>query len=191
MKKIIFDLDDTLYKSKELRVMREKAILDFLGNRTSEYLELRETHGTIAALEALGISKKQFYEIIEKIPINLNRDEKLIRILEELKRKYLIAIISNNSRKSIKEVIKKLGIENLIDNYFGGDDFKEIKPKNEVFSIVEKEDICIGNNFKKDLEIPKKKGAITILISDKEDCEADFTVPVVYDIKKIIESLEN
>jgi len=189
MKKIIFDLDDTLYKSKELRDMREKAILDFLGNRASEYSELRETHGTIAALEVLGISKKQFYEIIDKIPINLDRDEKLINMLEELKRNHLIIIISNNSRNSIKEVIKKLGIGNFIDSYFGGDDFKAIKPKKEVFSIVEKEDICIGNNFKKDLEIPKKKGAITILISDKEDNEADFTVPVVYDIKKIIDAL--
>ena len=184
--KIIFDLDDTLYSSKELREKRERKILEFLGNRSEEFLELRKSNTTIGSLSKLGINKETFFKIMEEVPINLNKDEKLIGILKNLKERHKLIVLSSISYSCVKKSLEQLGIIDLIDKFYGGDNFLTSKPSEEIFSIVEKGDICVGNNFNKDLLIPKKKGAVTILVSDKENPSPDFTIKSIYDIEEVI-----
>ena len=59
------------------------------------------------------------------------------------------------------------------------------------FEIVEPDDIAVGNNFKKDLLIPKQKGAKTILVSDKEEFEADITIENIHSLKEAVDTVSN
>src|SRR3989339_834960 len=163
MSKIIFDLDDTLYVSDELRNNREKVILDFLGDRAGEYFELKKENSTMKSLEILGISNLEFFKLMSNVTINLN----------------------NSSKFCVKETLVQLGIFDLIDSYYSAQDFGKIKPCEECFFMVDKGDICVGNNFKKDLEIPKQKGAITIFVGGFHK-DADKSIKNIYELNNFL-----
>jgi len=188
-RRIIFDLDETLYADSSLRQRREQFILDFLGEKKEEYLELKKSEGTITSLKKLGISKNIFYSLIEKVELDLKKDEKLREIIKKLKRKFEIIVLSNVSKNLVKKTLEKIGIIDLIDDYYGADCFSQQKPCVECFFMVRKKDICIGNNYEKDLEVPKSMGAITILIG-KNDKRSDFCVKKIYEIEKTIQKIE-
>jgi FMN phosphatase YigB (HAD superfamily) len=191
MKKIIFDLDDTLYIDKELREKREKAILEFLGNKSRAYKKLKkEGSGTIEAFKKLGFERREFFNIIKKIPIELEKDWRLRLIIKKIKKKYKLIVLSNSPGFCVKKTLKKLGIIDLFDGYYSGEDFFYEKPHESCFFMIEKEDICVGNNFKKDLEVPKKLGAVTILICKDEKGLADYEINHIYDLVKILEKIE-
>jgi len=187
-RKIIFDLDETLYSDTSLRQKREQAILDFLGDRREAYAKLKKNMGTIASLAQLGIKKEVFYKIIEKVEINIKKDKKLRETIEKLGKEFQIIVLSNVSKNLVKKTLEKIGIFDLIDNYYGSDCFNRQKPSAECFFMVGKKDICIGNNYEKDLEFPKSKGAITILIG-KDDARSDFCVKSIYEIERVITNM--
>jgi len=187
-RKIIFDLDETLYADSSLRQRREQAILEFLGDKSEVYLELKKSKGTIASLNEMGISKEVFYNIIEKVEINLKKDKKLRKMIKNLKKKFEVIVLSNVSKNLVKETLEKIGIIDLIDNYYGADCFSQQKPSVECFFMVERGDVCIGNNYEKDLEVPKSRGAITILIG-KDDKRSDFCGKSIYDIERVIQNI--
>jgi FMN phosphatase YigB (HAD superfamily) len=189
--KLIFDLDDTLYKNEELREAREKAIHKYLKDKLPEFLELKKEYGTINSFKKMGIRREIFFEIMESVPIILKEDKELMNILKKLKESYKIFVLSNISSLCVKKTLESLGILHLIDEYYGGDNFVTNKPSKETFSMVEKGDICIGNNFKKDLEIPKEKGAIAILISQNSCSKADYTIKNIYELPNLIERFKN
>jgi len=190
MKKIIFDLDDTLYKDKSLRGEREKAIIKALKGKTKKYRELRKTCSTIESLEKLGVSRKEFYEIMGKVPIKLKKDKELREFITELESKYKLVVLTNSPSWCAKKILTQLGILNLIDKIYGGDCFKEAKPSEECFFMVNKGDICVGNNFKKDLSVPQKKGAVTVLISEEDSADSDFNIRNIYELSRVIEAIE-
>jgi FMN phosphatase YigB (HAD superfamily) len=181
MKSVIFDLDDTLYVSKELRAKRERALLRFLKERSDKYVELRKSNNTISALEKMGVSKEKFFEIMESVPIRLGKDKKLRKVLTALKKEFRLVVLSNSSSLCVVETLRELGILDLIDEYYGGDCFSKTKPAEEAFSVVKKGDICVGNNFRKDLMVPKQKGAVTVLVGD-EKAEADIIIQNIYEL---------
>ena len=183
---IIFDLDDTVYRSNPLRINRERAILKVVGDKIKEYRELKKINTTTKSLEKLGIPKEELYKILESVPIALKKNTKLTRLFKKLKDNHKLIIISNSPKSCVLQVLEKLELIKLVDEIYGGDSFKEPKPSDEAFSLVKPGDICIGNNFRKDLEIPKKKGAITILISKQENKEADFSIKSILELESIL-----
>jgi len=186
MKKIIFDLDDTLYSDKDLRERREEEILRFLEDRKTEYMKLKKNgKGTIESFKLMGFSREDFFRVMENVNISLMKDILLIKILKDLKKVYQIYVLSNSSKKVVEKTLLQLGILDIIDKYYCGESFKNEKPDEECFFMVEKGDICVGNSFRKDLEVPKNKGAITILIG-KENNKADFNIKNIYEITKIL-----
>jgi len=185
MKKIIFDLDDTLYIDNGLRKEREKIILDFLGDKKCDYLKLKLKNNTLNSLINLGFQKKDFFKLMNRVSINLNKNERLIKILGVLRQSYRLIVLSNSSRDCVEKSLEKLGILNLIDEFYTGEDFEHPKPDRRCFFMVKKGDIAVGNNFKKDLEIPKKLGAKTILIGGK-DFRADIIIKEIYELGKIL-----
>lgn len=186
MRKIVFDLDDTLYKNENLRKKREKAIMDFLCDKKEEFYELKKTNSTINSLKKLGIGKEQFFNLMNLVPISLKKDSKLIKILERLRKEYRIILLSNNSGFCVNETLKKLGILHLFDEVFNGEDFKSQKPSKECFFMAEKNDVFVGNNFKKDLEVAKRMGAITIFVGEGEH-DADFKINSIHELEKVLE----
>jgi len=191
MKSIIFDLDGTLYVSGKLRSIREKAILNALGDRASEYEKLRVSNSTIASLEKAGISRKMFFEIMEGVSIDLEKEEGLKKSLENLKKEYRLVVLSNSSRKCVEDTLEKLGVIDLIDGIYGGDEFGDKKPHEGCFFMVGPGDIAVGNNFEKDLEVPKGKGARTILISSKENLKSDVTISSISEIEDAVRRLDH
>jgi FMN phosphatase YigB (HAD superfamily) len=184
--KIIFDLDDTIQADKSLRRKRERAILARLGNKAEDYRELKKTNCTTKALEKLGISRQEFYKILESVPIRLKKDKKLVKLFSKLKQNNKLIILSNSPKKCVNEILAKLGLEEYFDKVYSGNSFSNPKPSEEVFSIVEPGDICVGNSFAKDLEIPKKKGAITILVSDIPNPEAHFNIKSILELPRVL-----
>ena len=62
--------------------------------------------------------------------------------------------------------------------------------------MIRQGDFCVGNNFEKDLKIPKERGAITILVGGenesesgngyREECgesEADYVINNIYELE--------
>ena len=185
MKKIIFDLDDTLYSSKNLRDKREEKIIEFLGEKAFPYFELKKNgKGTIESFKLLGFSREEFFQVINSVPINIQRDDLLVQILGKLKEKYELIVLSNSSRESVHKVLKELGVFYLFNRIYAGEDFLNEKPHEECFFMVEKNDICVGNSYRKDLDIPRRKGALTVLIGKKSP--ADFNIGNIYDIEEVI-----
>lgn len=188
MKQIIFDLDDTLYSNKTMQIKREKAILKYLGENKIKYQELKKQNGTIASLKLLGIDKKQFFRIINQVKIEAEVDYKLIEIFKLIRKDFKTVILSNNSEYCVKETLNKLGIADLIDQIFTGEDFEESKPSEECFFMVKPGDICVGNNFEKDLKYPMKKGAITILIGESN--KACFNIKNIYELEDCLSQIK-
>lgn len=195
MKKIIFDLDDTLYHSKELREKREQAILKYLGGKRLRYIELKKIYGTIRSLKRLGVKKEEFYKIINKVPIGLDEDIRLYEILLRLKKHYRLIVLSNSPRNAVIDTLKKLGIIELFEKVYTGDDFNFEKPDPRCFSMVKNGDIAVGNNFEKDLLVPKNKGAFTILIKiqkdkqDNTDYLCDHIIENIYQIEEVLQKI--
>jgi len=190
MKKIIFDLDDTLYKDKSLRGEREKAIIKVLKGKTKRYQELRKTNSTIESLEKLGVSRKKFYKIMGEVPIKLKKDGELREFIAELESKYKLVVLTNSPLWCAKKILTQIGIIDLFDKIYGGDHFEEVKPSEECFFMVAKGDICVGNNFKKDLAVPQKKGAVTVLVSEEDSADSDFNIKNIYELSRVIEAIE-
>src|SRR3989339_569727 len=95
---------------------------------------------------------------------------------------YVSDELRNNREKVI---LVQLGIFDLIDSYYSAQDFGKIKPCEECFFMVDKGDICVGNNFKKDLEIPKQKGAITIFVGGFHK-DADKSIKNIYELNNFL-----
>ena len=188
--KIIFDLDDTLYVSPELRQKRAEAILEFLGDRRDEFNELHKSFGTIESFNKLDLGKEQFYNIMNEVPIDLEKDEELIRILTILKKDHNLIVLSNSSNTCVKITLEKLGILDIIDKFYSVEDFTNSKPSEECFFMVEKGDVCVGNSFRKDLMVPKQKGAITIFVGG-EHPESDFNINQIHEIENLFKSFQN
>lgn len=188
MKKIIFDLDDTLYYNKELKKAREEIILDFLGKRRGEYLELRKNNGTIKSFELMEIGKRKFFELMDSFFVYIEKDLRLIKMFRNLNKRYKLVVLSNNSHKNVEYVLQKLGIFDLIDDYYSAENLDCFKPDQRCFFMIEKGDVCVGNNFEKDLKTPKQLGAITILLGDS--IEADFNIQDIYELESLLSSLD-
>ena len=192
MKKIIFDLDGTLYDDNEVRKIREEAILKKVGDNLEKYKEYKKIHSTTKSLELIGISRSEFYELLINTKITLQKDEKLISLLKNLKNEYELIILSNSPKECVLDILTQLEITEFFSRIFSGNDFQNPKPSIEAFQIVSKGDICIGNTFKKDLMIPKEIGAITILVSEENNnYPADYIIQKIHDLLEIIEKIKS
>ncbi len=193
MRRIFFDLDDTLYKSDELRMRRENAIQKFLEEegKIGEYLFLKKQYNTIRSFEMLGISREKFYEILESVEINIPSDMRIKKILKNLSQKYHLIILSNSSEKLVHEILVQLEIKEFFIKILCGDKISHPKPHPEAFIEVRKDDIFVGNSFNKDLKIPKERGAITILVSESHHPGADFNIKKIYEISEVINQIES
>jgi len=189
MKKIIFDLDDTLYASKELRELREQEILKLVGNKVDDYEKLRKTNTTTQSILKLGIPRERLFEALNSVDVPLKKDKLLINVLKNLKENYELVVMSNSPSLAVRKTLNKLGISNLISDTYSAEDFPRSKPAEECFFMVSKGDVCVGNNFDKDLAIPKKMGAITIYLGKEPHPDAHASIKTVYEIESALEKV--
>ncbi|MBE6044711.1 MAG: HAD family hydrolase [Clostridium thermopalmarium] len=222
IKLVAFDLDDTLYNEKEFVFGAFKEVAKHLSikyNLCSESLY----EDMVAVLKKYGrgkifniICKK--YDIDEDIMalvqiyrnskprLNLYKDS--IEILDKLKDKYKLGLITDGLASVQWNKIRSLNIEDNFDKIIVTDDLgkKYWKPNTLAFNIMKdsfklssKECIYIGDNPNKDFIGAKAAGYNTIRIIRKygdyvhlrldEEYEADYEVKSLKDIIPIIEKI--
>jgi len=188
MRSIIFDLDDTLYVNKDVRAARDIEIMNLILDRKEEFFAHKKSYTTTDSLLKMGISREKFLSALAKAPINLERDERLFEILDGLAKEYNLIVISNSPRFCVKETLYQLGVLHFFSEYYGADSFSASKPDLECFSLVKAGDICVGDDFKKDLKVPKEKGAFTILVGSDEG-NPDYRIQSIYDLEGALKKL--
>jgi putative hydrolase of the HAD superfamily len=181
---IIFDLDGTLYSSRELaaeinRVASEGVALqlgidpDSAKNQLSgAKAALQERTGHEATLSAaclaLDVDIRQLHGYLaehvspEKY---LVRDDRLVEMLERLCRYYGLYIYTNNNRSLADRIIRSIGVAGLFSEIFSIEDFWRGKPDRlalaKLFAAIGAEPIeClfVGDRYDVDLRLPEEHG---------------------------------
>lgn len=147
---VIFDLDGVLIDSKEYHFL---ALNEALSSFDPKYVISKNEHlssfdglPTKSKLKKLtnikGLPSKLHNEVwklkqnktLEIMQNQLHVDEELVCLLKQLKSlDYIIAVASNSIKKTVKIILTKLGLIELIDFYLSNEDITESKPHPEIF----------------------------------------------------------
>jgi putative hydrolase of the HAD superfamily len=181
IKAILFDLDGTLYKSTEIRKQFAEAayatLAKFKKISTTQAQkliedrreELKKKQGFpvpyTLTLASYGVPIELWHEENIKYfdPRNyLSKDERLGKILENLRTEYKLAILTNNNDVQTKRVLEALGIDGLFDKIFTYNSFKILKPNPEFFKkaagaleVKTEECLVVGDRYNVDLDPAK------------------------------------
>ncbi len=196
VKGIIFDIDGTLYTSDEYvfeqvdvqvrhfaklksisvetaRKMVEEYKSKWAENHNGEKISLAKT------MAAFGISVAesiQWRKTLIKPEKFLSRDEKLVKILENLKSKYKIICVTNNPVFTARKTLEAIGVSEFFPEIIGLDSTGLSKPHYLPFSMAleklglnAKNCVAVGDRFNIDIELPVKMGMGGILVDGVED----------------------
>lgn len=150
IKLIIFDLDGVLVETKEIHrkalntAIKKKAGSKFLisdeehhnyydGRPTKEKLKLLNKFKNLPKKYFAPIDKVKKVETEKLLKKSIKKDQKLINIMINLKKKYKIACASNAVRSTVNTCLKALGIENYFDFTISNEEIKKPKPHFEMF----------------------------------------------------------
>ena len=208
---IFFDTSDTLYSNKNFKKAQSRAAIEILAKKrkidffvaekifAEKKIALKKKlpHITkVAMLRKFGISQKNFHEFLTKIePRNFLRpDLKLKKILENLRKKFALGILTNISEKFLEKILAALEIDKNIFSFFVTiENTKNSKPHDEPFRTatalagnLPAEILYVGDSETKDILPAKKNGLRTILVSENENSAADAVIPEILEIEKIL-----
>ena len=207
IKAVGFDVDGTLYHStEELRSAVGKKILAEAARRleksqddiAEEYLARREKYrSNTATLNSFGLPGEEiFQKIWDEIPIAsyVTRDEKLVSMLQTLRKKYRLFIISNGSGKQVERKLAHLGIGSTIfDPRIYCYDREWVKPEPAPFlaaieslNLKPEEIVYVGDRTDVDVDAAKAVGMRTIFVGG-EYAGADMSCDTVYDVGLMLE----
>lgn len=147
---VIFDLDGVLIDSKEYHfsalnealaffdpkyvISRNEHLSTFDGLPTKSKLQkLTDTKGLPSKLhdEVWRLKQTKTLEILQN---QVHVDEELVCSLKHLKSLgYKIAVASNSIQTTVKIILTKLGLTEIIDFYLSNEDVTESKPHPEIF----------------------------------------------------------
>ena len=84
----------------------------------NEYILLKRSKGTIESLRKMGIDKKEFFKIINKVPINIKEDEKLI-MRQNISNTFphTSPVVSTEDIAKARKVVREVYIDEKIENY--------------------------------------------------------------------------
>ncbi len=195
IKVIIFDLDGTLYKSKEIAEKFARAAHYTLSKfkniplddarklieekRQQIEKEYSDSVPQTLILNSFGISTESWHK--ENIDFfdprdYLTKDEKLKKSLDGLKKRYQLTVLTNNNKIQTERTLAALGLNALFDRVYTYNSFKLLKPNPEFFQKVVEDlnvepESCffVGDRNSVDLEPAKKLGMLTYKVKGPED----------------------
>lgn len=199
---LIFDIDSTLYTNQFYAQEQVDIQIRYFANlkgisceeardkikfyRDEWFKQNGEKISLGNTLKAFGISIEESIKWREKLlkPENfLEKDERLIGILEILDKKYNLICVTNNPVLPAQKTLKALGIDNFFPKIIGLDTCKVSKPHEEPFNLAckytnTKTEYCvsIGDRYDIDISLPLKMGMGGILVSGVEDV---YTLPKI------------
>lgn len=191
---ILFDLDGTLYESRELageiqRVAAEALALQLgvisaeaearLAAAREELSARTGFEATLsAACELLGGDIKALHSYLagnispEKY---LHRDERVVELLKTLGKDYGLYIYTNNNRSLTDRIMRALGIEDCFSEIFSIEDFWRAKPDRlalaKLLAAIGAEPVeClfVGDRYDVDLRLPEEHGSRVFLTKSVE-----------------------
>ena len=210
IKLVIFDLDGVLYESKEFHFDALNSALEEIDKKfiisKEEHLNMYDGLSTRKKLELLTINKgldSKFYdqiwfkkqEITNSLLEKIGPNENLNLYLSTLKKANIkLVCCSNSISKTVKTVLKNLGIFDFFDSVYSNEDVKNSKPHPEMywaamikFSIKPNETVIVEDSPVGRLAA-KMSGCNTIFINDPNDLDEKLIDKILKMDSKIIDS---
>ena len=142
----IFDLDGTLFDTKDvnynayqnaIRMAEIDVKIDYddfcklyNGKNYREFLPKIIPNISEEQLKKIHNFKKNIYqEHLDKA----KKNDLLFSMIEEIKEKFYISIVTNASKKNVKDILEKFSVKNLFDLLITQEDVKNPKPSAEGF----------------------------------------------------------
>lgn len=194
IKAVIFDVDGVLVNSHKANLVFYHALLEEAGYPEITDDDIRANYhlSSLHAIEKLTKSTdqneiKRIWELGHEPRFRKNNllefPEKLEEILEELHKKYRLAIVTSRIRLGMDSIFGIKQIEHLFDAVITFEDYKNTKPHPEPLLVALKqlgitanEAIYIGDSST-DIEAAKAAGMKSVFLSTKphEDAHANIT----------------
>lgn len=200
IKAVGFDLDRTLYPDTlemNERIAQEvfKTILRFKPEletieRVREIYQSRveELQNWAKVLKEIGVENCQ--EVVSSCLNSANivelikKDDKLVRILEKLQRRFFLFLITRSTTSEALRKLAKIGIRPELFQFssFENKDF-------QYFLLLSpyqpREHVYIGDNVQTDIILPKSLGMKTVVVG-KYSNEADVSVASIHEIERLL-----
>lgn len=142
----IFDLDGTLFDTKDvnynayqnaIRMTKIDVKIDYddfcklyNGKNYREFLPKVIPNISEEQLKKIHNLKKNIYqEYLDKA----KKNELLFLMIEEIKEKFYISIVTNASKKNVEDILEKFSVKNLFDLLITQEDVENPKPSAEGF----------------------------------------------------------
>ncbi|MGD0423883.1 MAG: HAD-IA family hydrolase [Candidatus Bathyarchaeia archaeon] len=204
---ILFDLDGTLYDSKEYSKYFDSQMSEIVSNflkvgkdEASRILqERRKKEGTLTrAIESLGLGRLEFHELVAAQvdpSVFLTTDIETREVISRLKQTGLkIALVSNSGRNLVVKILDAVGLEQgLFDAIITGTD-AEPKPSHKPFLLAMKElgydsanAVYVGDRDEAEIRPAHEIGLRTVLLSRNADerSNAKWADVVIGDIAEL------
>ncbi|MEI6288331.1 MAG: HAD family hydrolase [bacterium] len=213
-KLLIFDMDGTLYNFKEgsfkKSSLKKKVLsnaLIFIEDKLSIdkpeakkiFKKIKASYGeniSIGLEKEYKLDRYEYFNFVWNIPAKnlVVKNYRIKKILTELSSKNKIILLSDSPKIWIENVLKELGLYDLLKNniYSGESDFRKIFGNifNQILQKLNynpKDCLMIGDQEKTDIIPAKKAGIKTIFLGLKKSKHADLTIKNITEIKKAID----
>jgi putative hydrolase of the HAD superfamily len=192
---LIFDLDGTLYTSRELAEEIHRAAVDSLASQLGLQpddaarllLEAKRSITLASGWEAtlssacleLGADLRTLHrhlaDNVAPEPF-LQRDERVVAMLKRLGTNYRLYLYTNNNRQLALRIMTAIGIEDCFRKVFSIEDLWISKPDKKAIEAIladigatAAESLFIGDRYDVDLRLPAKLGGQTYLCNSVEE----------------------
>lgn len=204
IKFLCFDVDGTLYRSVP-------ALWDAVkGKVLDKVIELRKTSlpeaqkyvdyrfkalgSSTKVLQELGIDAQDFFiRAFNSIDVSkyISPDRKLEILINKLRRKYIVGVLSNGDLQSVTRKLAAVGLSpQLFSPFIATYEFGAVKPDPAPFlkaieaaGVRPEESVYIGDREETDILGAKAVGMRTIMVWG-ESKQADLSIPTIYDLEK-------
>lgn len=208
IKRIIFDLDDTLIPwtkkyymnfvelAKKYNISLDLQQLVHIADSIDEYENNCQNYDDenfkklVSQLSGINITDEMLLLIKEWVGgcVPDNKDEKLVETLEYLATKYELVVLTNFFYESQYKRLEKYGIAKYFKEIYGAD--KHSKPNKEAYIMAANgtnlnECLMIGDNKRLDYDKPKELGLDAIWLTSLETVN-EKTIKNLYELKNIL-----
>ncbi|NRF89525.1 HAD-IA family hydrolase [Paenibacillus frigoriresistens] len=163
---IIFDMDNTLLRSRINFQMMKKQVADFLTENDLLQVDFpiqeHTTSTMIAYVKAKGMPEETYTEVMKMVVHyeligmeGAGLESHVSELLTMLKSRYVLIIVTNNAYKAAVHALEKTGIHSYFDLIIGREQMEAMKPspsgylaaKQHFPQILEREWISVGDSW--------------------------------------------
>lgn len=216
LRAIVFDADNTVYNTSKIARLADMAAMKFYSGQTNKDPEFlynywktkilskvskfddpvkrhrKYSYGLLAQKFKIRKVDEGFNVFLDALKNNIELNPGFKEILPWLS-DYKLALLTEDNSDLLAAKLKKFRLTNLFDVIINSNDLNIMKPSQAYFDkviseleISPSECLFVGDNFRKDLAIPKKHGANVVLFSYEQKKEA---ISNFLELKRIVGNL--